>query len=137
VPGIGAVFEQKLYSRGVGTYWALSELSNERLADILEAKSFQDVNYDAIRAGAREWAEKTDSIGRLWDGTEPDDFEILEGIGDVYESRLYEAGICTYETLASTSEERLAEICHAPSFRRPNYAAWIETARAKVAQRRG
>jgi predicted flap endonuclease-1-like 5' DNA nuclease len=103
----------------------------------LEAKSFQDVNYDAIRAGAREWAEKTDSIGRLWDGTEPDDFEILEGIGDVYESRLYESGICTYETLAGTSEERLAEICRAPSFRQPNYAAWIETARAKVAQRRG
>jgi predicted flap endonuclease-1-like 5' DNA nuclease len=136
VPGIGAVYERKLYSHGVGSYWALSELSDEVMADILGVKSFQNVNYDAIRASAREWAEKTDSIGRVWDGTEPDDFEILEGIGDVYESRLYEAGICTYEALAGTSEERLAEICRAPAARRPNYALWIETSRAKIAQRR-
>lgn len=137
VPGIGTVYEQKLYARGVGSFWALSELSDETLADILGVKSFQDVNFEAIRAGAREWAEKTNSVGRVWDGTEPDDFEIFEGIGNVYEGRLYEAGICTYEALAEMTEEQLAEICGASAVRRPNFASWIETARRMVAQRGG
>ncbi len=137
VPGIGTVYEQKLYARGVGSFWALSELSDETLADILSVKSFQDVNFEAIRAGAREWAEKTNSVGRVWDGTEPDDFEIFEGIGNVYEGRLYEAGICTYEALADMTEEQLAEICGASAVRRPNFAGWIETARRMVAQRGG
>jgi predicted flap endonuclease-1-like 5' DNA nuclease len=137
VAGIGSVYEQKLYSRGVGTYWALSQQSDETLAGIFGVKSFQGVNYDAIRADAREWAEKTDSVNRFWDGSTPDDFEILEGIGDVYEGRLYNAGICTFAVLARTSVERLAEICNAPSFRRPNYAGWIETAQRMVAQSEG
>lgn len=135
VRGIGQLYEQKLYRRGIGTYWMLSELSDETLADILEVKAFQEVDLAGIRASAREWAEKTDSIGRVWDGTEPDDFEVLEGIGDVYESRLYEAGICTYEALAALTEQELAEICRAPSFRQPDYASWIATAQRLAAQR--
>lgn len=136
VRGIGQQYEQKLYRRGVGTYWMLAELSDEMLTDVLGVQAFQDVDLDAIRASAREWAEKTSAIGRVWDATEPDDFEVLDGIGDVYEGRLYDAGICTYEALAALTEAELAEICRAPSFRQPDYAGWIATAQRLTAQER-
>ena len=69
----------------------------------------------------------------MWDGTPPDDFEILEGIGNIYERRLYSAGICSYAALANATPEQLAEICKAPTFHRPDYGFWIAQARQMVA----
>ena len=61
------------------------------------------VDLAAIKADALRLANETDSAGRVWDGTPPDDFEILEGIGQIYERRLYSAGICSYESLAAAT----------------------------------
>jgi len=128
VSGIGPVYEERLYAAGIGTYWSLAELPIEELARILELKSFQDVDLAAISTEAMTIAAETNSLGRSWDGTSPDDFDGLPEIGEVYERRLYEAGICTYEAMAATTPEQLAAICKAPPMRTPNYAAWIATA---------
>ena len=131
--GIGAAYEQKLYAAGIGSYWELAQTPNDELATILEVQDFQAVDLDAIKADATRMAAETGTVGRVWDGTPPDDFEILEGIGEVYERRLYEAGICTFRALAAAGPERLAEICKAPAFRQPNYGRWIEQAREQMA----
>jgi predicted flap endonuclease-1-like 5' DNA nuclease len=81
-------------------------------------------------------AVQTNTLGRAWDGTPPDDFEVFEGIGEVYERRLYEAGICTYEALAASTTERLQEVCQAPDWNRPNYAAWIAKSTELAAAKR-
>lgn len=128
VTGIGSVFEERLYAAGIGSYWALAELPTDRLATILDAQAFQNVDLSAIKASAMQLAAETQTLGRAWDGTPPDDFDGLPGIGEVYERRLYEAGICTYEALAAATPERLAEVCKAPAMRAPDYAAWIATA---------
>ena len=128
VSGIGPVYEERLYAAGIGTYWSLAELPIEELARILELKSFQDVDLAAISTAAMAIAAETNSLGRSWDGTSPDDFDGLPEIGEVYERRLYEAGICTYEAMAAATPEQLAAICKAPPMRTPNYAAWIATA---------
>ncbi|MEZ4541794.1 MAG: DUF4332 domain-containing protein [Chloroflexota bacterium] len=135
VSGIGPVFEERLYAAGVGSYWALAELSDEALTAILDAQSFQDVDLGAIKASAMQLAAETDSLGRRWDGTPPDDFDHLPGIGEVYERRLYEAGICTYAAMAAATPERLADICRAPAMRTPDYLAWIATAAQLAAGR--
>ncbi len=132
IKGIGTVFETKLYAAGVGTFWELSETSSERLAEILEVKDFQKVDLGAIKVEALRLAEETGTLNRTWDGTPPDDFEPFEGIGEVYEGRLYDAGICTYRALATASVEQLAEICKAPEWRRPDYASWIAQARRLI-----
>ncbi|MBP6016486.1 MAG: DUF4332 domain-containing protein [Candidatus Promineofilum sp.] len=128
VTGIGSVFEERLYAAGVGSYWALAELADERLAAILDAQSFQDIDLGAIKASAMQLAAQTNALGRTWDGTPPDDFDRLPGIGQVYERRLYEAGICTYEAMAAATPGQLADICRAPAMRTPDYQAWIATA---------
>ena len=133
ISGIGAMYETKLYAAGIGTYWELSEIADQDLVRVLEVKDFQAVDIVAVKADALKLAEETDTVGRYWDGTPPDDFEKLEGIGEVYERRLYDAGICTFRALAEVNAERLQEICQAPDWRRPDYAAWIAQAERLIA----
>lgn len=128
VPGIGSIFEERLYAAGIGSYWELAETSRDQLSAILGPESLTGVDLEAIKAAAVQLAAQSHSIGRAWDGTPPDDFEVLPGIGEIYERRLYEAGICTYEALAATSVEQLTEICKAPPMRTPDYAGWITLA---------
>ncbi len=79
-------------------------------------------------------AEETGTTERAWDGTAPDDFEPLEGVGEVYEGRLYDAGICTFRALANATVAQLAAICKAPAWRQPDYASWIAQAKAKLGE---
>lgn len=135
VKGIGTVYEQRLYDAGIGTYWQVYQLTDEKLMDIFEVNELQmaRINFNEIRGAALNMARQTKSEGRSWTGGAADDFEPLEGIGATYEKRLYEAGICTYAALASTTVERLAEICQAPAFAKPDYGNWIEQARKLIA----
>lgn len=134
IKGIGSAFETKLYAAGIGTFWQVSQTDAEALAQILEVKDFQKVDLDAIKADALRLAQETGTRDRTWDGTPPDDFEPLEGIGEVYEGRLYDAGICTYRALAEATVEQLAEICKAPEWRQPDYASWIAQAKRLLAE---
>lgn len=138
VHGIGEKFEQRLYKAGIGTYWDLSQLAEEELARILKLDETQRlaVNLAAIRGDALRLARETGTQKRTWKGGAPADFDLLIGVGRVYERRLYEAGICTYEALAHCSVEQLATICHAPHFKPHDYQSWIDQARVLVAARR-
>ncbi len=132
VKGIGTIYEQKLYAAGIGSFWNLAQADVAELARIFEIKDFQKVDLDAVKADALRIAEETNTVGRSWDGTPPDDFEPFGGIGEVFEGRLYDAGICTYRGVANATVERLAEICKAPAWRTPDYAGWIAQARARL-----
>jgi len=136
IHGIGRVYEDKLYQAGIGTFWQVATASTEKLAEIFDIKDFQAVDLDAIKADARRLAEETGTVGHVWSGEKPDDFESLPGIGKTYEARLYDAGICTFEKLAELSEEELAAIIKAPKMRQPDYAAWIAYAREQRLKRR-
>jgi predicted flap endonuclease-1-like 5' DNA nuclease len=136
VPGIGAIFEERLYAAGIGSYWELAETSRDELLNILGPDSVHGVDFERIKGEAMKLAVQSHSVGRSWDGTPPDDFDVLPEIGEIYERRLYEAGICTYEALSAATVEQLTAICKAPSMRTPDYAAWIATAAELVAARR-
>jgi predicted flap endonuclease-1-like 5' DNA nuclease len=102
------------------------------LAEILAVQEFQDVDLGAIKADALRLAEETGTMGHVWDGSEPDNFEPLVGIGPVLERRLYAAGICTFEALAASTVELLEKVCHAPVFQHVDYGLWIEQAREQL-----
>ena len=137
VAGIGSVRQQKLYNAGVGTFWELSNLDNEQLTGLfaLGASRLQRVDFDETRASARQLADETDTVGLLWDGERVDDMEALAGVGRVFEQRLYEAGLTTYELVAAATPEQLAEVIHAPEFNQPEYGEWVTEA-ALLAERR-
>lgn len=67
-------------------------------------------------------------------GSYPDNLTEIRGIGDVYEQRLYQAGIFTWHQLAQTDPETLRTVTKALPTSDP--ASWIEQAR-QLAQERG
>jgi|GEM_PF-496276 len=127
---IGTVYEQRLYRAGVGTFWELAHVSDSDLARILKLTDLQKltVDFDAVRADARRLAENSATIGRIWHGETPDDFEPIQGIGKVFEQRLYQAGIRTYRALAAAAPAQLADICQARKPLEPDYLSWIQQA---------
>ena len=133
IEGVGVVYERRLYEAGIGSYWEVAQLSDTDLSDILEVMPFQDVDLAAIRASAMALAVETGTVNRVWDGTDPDDFEPLPGIGVIYEKRLYQAGYCTYEALAAATPEDLEAACRPPAGRKPDFASWIATAQILAA----
>lgn len=133
IDGIGTVYEQRLYAAGIGSYWEVSQLTDEQLEDILQAEAFQDVDTAEIRASATRLAVESNTVNRVWDGTEPDDFEVFDGIGVIYERRLYNAGYCTYEALAQATIEALIAACKPPKGQSPDFAGWVATAQILAA----
>lgn len=59
-----------------------------------------------------------------------DDLTRLVGIGPAFAGRLAAGGITTFAALAASTPDALAELVQAPDWRRPDYANWIEQARA-------
>ena len=76
VNGIGAIFEQRLYSAGVGTYWELANLADEEMQRILQLDNLEQlrVTPSDIRDDASRLAHETNTVGRLWEGRQIDDF---------------------------------------------------------------
>ena len=133
IDGIGTVYEQRLYKVGIGSFWDVSRAGDDFLKGVLG--TLVDIDLPTIKAHALRLAETTGTMYYSWDGTEPDDFESFPGIGEVYESRLYQAGICTYEALAGCTVEQLQAICKAPEMRRPPYTEWIARAKRLASQK--
>lgn len=133
IDGIGTVYEQRLYKVGIGSFWDVAHAGDDFLRSVLG--TLVDIDLSAIKADALRLAESTGTMFYSWDGTAPDDFESFPGIGEVYESRLYEAGICTYEALAGCTVEQLQAICKATEMRRPPYTEWIARAKRLASQK--
>ncbi len=134
VKGIGTIYEQRLYRAGIGAFWEVACLTDDELRVTLEITELQatQVELPEIRADARRLAEESATVGQIWDGQTPDDFEPIDGIGKVFEQRLYAAGIRTYRALAEASPEQLAAIVKAQKPLQPDYQSWRAQARALV-----
>ncbi|MCB0066892.1 MAG: RDD family protein [Caldilineaceae bacterium] len=132
IKGIGTTYEQRLYRAGIGAFWEVACLADDDLRTTLEVTELQATQIDLpeIRTDARRLADESGSVGQIWDGQPPDDFEPIDGIGKVFEQRLYTAGIRTYRALAGTSPEQLAAIVKAQKPLQPDYQSWIAQARA-------
>jgi predicted flap endonuclease-1-like 5' DNA nuclease len=136
INGIGEIYEQRLYQAGVGSYWEVAHLSNDEFQQMLHLNNWQmqAADWDAIRAGARQLAQDNNSIGMLWEGETPDDFERIDGIGKMFELRLYRAGIRTYASLAGSTVEELHHIL-GPMVVKPDVQQWIAQARQLQAEK--
>jgi len=61
--------------------------------------------------------------------THPDELTAIKGIGRIYQWKLRDGGISTYQQLATTTPERIREIIAAPAWRKLDPESWIEQAR--------
>ena len=65
---------------------------------------------DAARIAAEMAAMNEPNEGSFQPANGSDDFMLIRGIGPIYAQRLREAGITTYASLASASDELLEEL---------------------------
>lgn len=59
------------------------------------------------------------------DGCHKDRLEKIDGIGPVFERKLWDAGILTFADLAATSAERVIEVIQPEKWQKVDAAAWI------------
>ncbi|MCB0045613.1 MAG: DUF4332 domain-containing protein [Caldilineaceae bacterium] len=86
-----------------------------------------DLGPDAAEVGTPEQDSPTsDAESRIY--VQRDDLEVINGIGPVYEKRLYAAGVETYAQLAALSIQELAELVQAEDWQELDYAGWIAQA---------
>jgi predicted flap endonuclease-1-like 5' DNA nuclease len=64
--------------------------------------------------------------------TVSDDLTRLDGIGPAFADKLRASGVATFAALAASTPDALASIVQAADWRRPDYASWIDQARALV-----
>lgn len=135
INGIGETYEQRLYHAGVGSFWEVAHLSNAEFQQMLRLNNWQMLaaDWDGIRARARQLAQDTNSIGVLWEGETPDDFGRIDGIGKMFELRLYRAGLRTYAALAGSTVEELNRIL-GPMVVKPDVGQWIAQAQQLQAE---
>ena len=60
----------------------------------------------------------------------PDDLTAIKGIGRIYQWKLRDAGINTYEDLAGSTPERIRQVLEAKEWQRLDPSSWIEQAQA-------
>ena len=129
IHGIGPAFEQKLYEAGIGTYAQLAALSDTEIEAIIQPQPWQKFDYESWNEEARRLAEETGTTNAVWNGIIPDDLTKIKGIGEVFEQKLYEAGIMTFADLAAKTAEELEAIIQ-PGVGGVNFEDWIAQARA-------
>ncbi len=132
IRGIGPVFEQKLYEARVGTYAELAALSEAQLKAIIQPQEWQEFHYETWKGQARKLAEKTGTVGAVWNGIVPDDLTAIRGIGEVFEQRLFDAGVLTFSDLAKKSVAELQAIIQPRNWQKVDLAAWIAEAQARA-----
>lgn len=126
IRGVGEAYKRRLYGVGIYTWRQVAESDIETLRRVTRAKPNADIN--AWRAQARELAEKYQRWQTTFGGP-LDDLTRIDGIGAITADLLYKAGICTYEQLAGTLSDELANIVPAPTVGDENdFEGWITAA---------
>jgi predicted flap endonuclease-1-like 5' DNA nuclease len=98
INGIGVVYQRKLFAAGIDTFEDLIAGGPDKLYEVLEA----DLEYGPWVTEAQGYASN--------EAQYRDHLEKVDGIGQVYQGRLFEAGVYTFEDLAAQSDDRIREI---------------------------
>lgn len=134
IDGIGDTANATLGKAGIKTYADLAAATPEQLRAIFAKAGQRGGNYEAwiaeakLRAAGkrvRRKATRTRSAptGATQERSCPQDLEAVEGVGRVYEQRLYHVGVGTYWELGMLPKDQLAEILEVKDFQGVDLAA--------------
>ncbi|MFQ3615227.1 MAG: helix-hairpin-helix domain-containing protein [Cyanobacteriota bacterium] len=129
INGIGPVYEQKLFDAGIYTFTDLAATTPQQLQAILQPAAWQRFTPDAWIAEAAVLAARSPELN-----SDRDPLYEINGIGPVYEQKLFAAGITTFAALAETTEAQLLEILQPAPWQRIFPNLWIEEARGRSRQ---
>lgn len=118
INGIGPVYEKRLNEAGIQTFAELAALTPERIRAIIKPENWQLIEPE-------KWIEEA----RLrWRQANPDPLIDINGIGPVYQQKLFDAGIYTFEQLASMTPDQIAAIIQPEEWQNVDFNRWIAEA---------
>ncbi len=127
IKGIGKVYRRRLYAAGIYTWHQVANTTVDELRRIVQPPVSADVQEWPPRA--QTLAEEHGRVGAKYAGPMPDDLMAIRGIGPFAMSKLFEAGICTYQELAALLPDILAAIIPtSPNGNEIDYGRWIRDA---------
>ena len=106
-----------------------SDFASETLADFLHRRD-EEVRElrEQISATHSQLNGLRDEF-EAYQQTHPDDLTVIKGIGAVYQWKLRDAGVNTYEQLAASDPDQLRRMLDVRNWQRVNVESWIEQAR--------
>jgi ABC-type phosphate transport system substrate-binding protein/chromosome segregation ATPase len=132
INGIGPVYEQKLFDGGIFTFGDLAAATPEQLRTLIQPESWQRFDPEAWIAEAQMISGR--SPASIPAEVPRDPLYEINGIGPVYEQKLFAAGITTFAALAEASEAQILDIIQPASWQRIFPNLWIEEARGRSRQ---
>jgi predicted flap endonuclease-1-like 5' DNA nuclease len=124
IDGIGPVYQKKLYDQGVITFEQVAAMHPDRLRTLVAPNAVFELN-------TLPWIEQA----RRMAGTPYRDPLIdIYGVGPVYEQRLLNAGITTFEQLGNMTPDEIVTVIKPASYQLIDPEAWIKEARELAAQ---
>ena len=103
--------------------------SSEALADFLRQR---DERVHELRDQVASMDAQVDQLRAEFDGyrqTHPDDLTVVKGVGPVYQWKLRDAGVHTYQDLAESDAAQLRRMLDIKEWQRVNIESWIAQAR--------
>ena len=102
---------------------------SETLADFLRQR---DQEVHQVREQLADLDSQLDHLRDEFESyqrTHPDDLTVIKGIGPVYQWKLRDAGVNTYQQLAASDPAQLRRMLDIKEWQRTDVASWIEQAR--------
>lgn len=118
INGIGPVYEKRLNDAGIQTFAELAALTPERIRTIIKPENWQLFEPE-------KWIEEARLRLRQ---ANPDPLVDINGIGPVYQKKLFDAGIYTFEQLASMTPDQIAAIIQPEGWQNVDFDRWIAEA---------
>lgn len=118
INGIGPVYEKRLNEAGIQTFAELAALTPERVRAIINPESWQHIDPEA-------WINEARLLLRR---ANPDPLIDINGIGPVYQDKLFDAGIYTFAQVAAMTPEQLAAIIQPEEWQGVEFDRWIAEA---------
>jgi predicted flap endonuclease-1-like 5' DNA nuclease len=114
---------------GVGTAEQGGEDAAEPLADFLRQRD-EEVRH--LRGQLSAMDDQLDGLRdefEAYQQTHPDDLTVVKGIGSVYQWKLRDAGVNTYQQLAAADPDQLRRMLDIKEWQRVDIESWIQQAR--------
>ncbi|MFQ5577268.1 MAG: hypothetical protein ACE5G8_09815 [Anaerolineae bacterium] len=105
------------------------QIASKTLADFLRQR---DDEIHQLRVEIDNAEEKMVQLQNNFDAymkTHPDDLTVIKGIGSVYQWKLRDIGINTFQQLAATDKDKLARMLDIKNWQRVDIEQWIAQAR--------
>jgi predicted flap endonuclease-1-like 5' DNA nuclease len=103
--------------------------ASETLADFLRRRDEEVHDLRDRLSTARSGLDDLRGEFESYQRTHPDDLTVIKGVGPVYQWKLRDAGVNTYNQLAAANADQLRRMLDVKNWQRVNVESWIEQAR--------